>query len=241
MGAAAVALLLLPGTLCDARVWAPVREALGEGACEFHAAALEGRRSMAAMAAALLAAMPPRCAIAGFSLGGIVALEMAAQAPRRVLGVALVAANARPDPPENAAHRRAAVARARQVGLDRHVRDDLLGRYFGPARAGDPALRDLVGRMAEDAGVETYAEQSEMAIHRADSRPRLPRIAVPTLVVGGGEDAINPADRQAEMARALPQCMWHQVPGAGHFVPLEASAQLAALMGPWLGRVASQA
>jgi pimeloyl-ACP methyl ester carboxylesterase len=219
---AAVPLLLLPGTLCDARVWAPVREALGEGACGFHAAALEGHRSMAAMAAALLAAMPPRCAIAGFSLGGI-------------------AANARPDPPENAAHRRAAVARARQVGLDRHVRDDLLGRYFGSAHADDPALRDLVCRMAEDAGVETYAEQSEMAIHRADGRPRLPRIAVPTLVVGGGEDAINPADRQEEMARALPQCLWHQVPGAGHFVPLEAPAELAALMGSWLGRVASQA
>ena len=97
----ATPLLLLPGTLCDERVWAPMRSALEENAYAIRTAVLRGHLSTAAMASALLETMPPRCAIAGFSLGGIVALEMAAQAPDRVLGIALVATNARPDPAEN--------------------------------------------------------------------------------------------------------------------------------------------
>ncbi|MDM0089211.1 MULTISPECIES: alpha/beta fold hydrolase [unclassified Variovorax] len=234
-------LLLLPGTLCDERVWAPVRDAwasaTGEGRRDIRTAALEGRRSAAAMASALLECMPDRCAIAGFSLGGIVALEMAAQAPDRVLGLALVASNARPDPPENAASRRAAVHRARSNGIESHVRDELLCRYFGSAHAQDRALQDLVCRMAVDTGLDAYLAQSDIASNRSDSRPRLRDIVGPTLVVGGDEDGINPPDRQEEMARALPCAEWHQVKHAGHFVPLEAPAELAELMALWLHRV----
>jgi pimeloyl-ACP methyl ester carboxylesterase len=234
-------LLLLPGTLCDERVWAPVQDAwasaTGGGRRDIRTAALGGRRSAAAMASALLESMPERCAIAGFSLGGIVALEMAAQAPERVLGLALVASNARPDPPENVASRRAAVHRARSTGIEAHVRDELLCRYFGSAHAQDLALHDLVCRMAVDTGIDAYLAQSEMASNRADSRPRLRAIGGPTLVVGGDEDGINPPDRQEEMARALPCAEWHQVKHAGHFIPLEAPVELAELMALWLHRV----
>lgn len=128
---------------------------------------------------------------------------MVAQAPDRVLGLALVASNARPDPPENAASRRAAVDRARSAGIEAHVRAELLCRYFGSAHAQDIALHDLVCRMAVDTGIDAYLAQSEIASNQADSRPRLRAIGRPTLVVGGDEDGINPPDRQEEMARWL--------------------------------------
>lgn len=237
-------LLLLPGTLCDERVWEPVQDAwasaTGEGRRDIRTVALRGHRSAAAMASALLESMPDRCAIAGFSLGGIVALEMAAQAPDRVLGLALVATNARPDPPENSASRRAAVHRARSTGIEAHVRAELLCRYFGSTHAQDLALHALVCRMAMDTGLDAYLAQSEMASNRADSRPRLRDIGRPTLVVGGDEDCINPPDRQEEMARALPCAEWHQVRHSGHFIPLEAPAELAELMALWLDRVEAE-
>lgn len=231
------ALLLLPGTLCDARVWAPVQGALTAAGCSLLSADLKAHRSAPAMASALLETMPDRCAIAGFSLGGIVALEMAAQAPQRVLGLALIATNARPDPAESALARRAAVIRARRTGIDAHVRGELLPRYFGSAHAQDRALHDMVLGMAIDSGIDAYSDQAEIAACRADSRPRLQAIRVPTLVIGGAEDSINPADRQQEMAHALPFAEWHQVAGAGHFVPLEAPACVAGLMRRWLQRL----
>ncbi|RYY95461.1 MAG: alpha/beta fold hydrolase [Comamonadaceae bacterium] len=231
-------LVLLPGTLCDERVWQPMLARWGKPVpAQVLTPALRGSTTVPAMAAALLDQLPPRFAVMGFSLGGIVALELAAQAPGRVAGLALVATNARPDPPGNAARRHAAVAAAREVGLAHHVQADLWPLYVAARRRDDAGLLDLVVRMAVDAGLGTYGQQAAMAHDRADGLPRLQALAVPALVVGGDEDAINPRDRQQEMADRLPQADWVQLPGVGHFVPLEAPGELASAAGSWIERV----
>lgn len=189
------------------------------------------------MAAALLRTAPARFALVGFSLGGIVALEMAAQAPGRVAGLALVAANARPDPPDNAARRRAAVAAAVRDGVALHVARDLWPMYVAAAHSRDDALRGLVCDMAERLGAGAYAEQAEIAIDRADSRPRLGTIDVPALIVSGAEDALNPPDRQRELASGIPDAVWVELPNTGHMVPLEAPVELAEAILAWLARV----
>lgn len=225
-------LVLLPGTLCDARVWAAMEQSWPGAAPHTLTPRLAGQRSAPAMARALLDVLPARFALMGFSLGGIVALEIAAQAPERVTGLALVATNARPDPPENAAVREAGVAAAR-ADMAAHLQRDLWPRYVAPARLGDAALADCVLRMAVDAGPEVYADQAAIAKHRADSRPRLAALGMPVLIASGDEDPINPTDRQAEMAQAIPQARWVRFPGVGHFVPLEAAGALAEVTGRW--------
>ena len=79
----ATPLLLLPGLICDARIWAPQVEGL-RGAREVIAINGYGEAdSLGAMAEQVLAKAPPRFIVAGHSMGGRVALEVLRRAPER--------------------------------------------------------------------------------------------------------------------------------------------------------------
>jgi pimeloyl-ACP methyl ester carboxylesterase/predicted ester cyclase len=231
--AATVPLLLLPGTLCDERVFAPMLDRLP--ARVVATGAMDDLPSVAALAERLLESAPPRFALLGFSLGGIVALEVAARAPERVVGLALIGANAHPVPEEQHAARRAAIADVTAPAA--YVRDTLWSAYVGRTRQEDAALRDLVAAMAESCPPGTLERQIEVALSRVDSRPRLAALTMPVLVLGGEEDAINPPEIQRAMAGAIPDATLVLVPGAGHFVPLEAPEACASAVADWLARV----
>jgi len=239
-GAAHLPLVLLPGTLCDSRVWSPMLKAWPGPQPATILPLLEGQRTAQAMAAALLdSIMPPRFALMGFSLGGIVALEMVAQAPQRVAGLALVASNARPDVPANGVARQAGVAAA-FTDMTMHVRQDLWPRYVAPSRQQDQTIANSVLQMAIDVGCNTYAEQAAIAESRADSRSRLASIATPLLVVSGDEDVINPPVFQEEIVRAVPNSHWLRLQNVGHFIPLEAPDTLGMALCKWLSDIQQQ-
>ena len=225
-------LLLLPGTLCNARLWGPTLDRLRHP--DARMPALRGARSTPELARLLLRQAPPRFALAGFSLGAIVALEMIAQAPGRVTRLALVAGNARADEPAGSARRHRLLDIAKRDGTRLLVDRDLWPTYVTAKSLGDWQMRALIGDMAEDGGVAALYEQAEIAIHRADSRPRLSSIAVPTLVVAGTIGQVCPPDRSTEIAAAISRCQLTMLPAVGHFVPLEAADKLAQNFSSWL-------
>src|SRR5215469_12188964 len=98
-------LILIPAMLCDARLYAPQREAL-QGLVEVMPQRV-AEPTMAGCAAAILAAAQPRFLLAGTSFGGSVALEIAATAPDRVAGLWLMGANPGPAPDPAGQRRRA--------------------------------------------------------------------------------------------------------------------------------------
>ena len=230
-------LLLLPGTLCDERVFAPLMDRL------------PGRRTLVgdmtgagttpALAEKILAGAPPRFAVAGFSLGGIVALEMIAQAPDRIERIALIDTTARPDPKANAAARHRSVKRAREAGVASYI-DDTWPLPVAPVNAGANELRALLVSMAERGGAAVLASQSEVAIHRADSRLRLKEITVPALVLCGAEDRVCPPELHREIARLIPGARLAIIPHAGHFAPIENPDAVASHMRDWLTAPATQ-
>lgn len=229
--AAPLPLLLLPGTACDERLFALLLAELGVEVAIVPP--LSGARTTADMAALILESAPERFALLGFSLGGIVALEMAAQAPERIARLALVNTTPRPDPKENAAARRATVAKAEQEGMAPYVLD-AWADLVSPASAEDATLKALLVDMAERAGAQLLASQSEIAIHRADSRPRLGQIAVPTLVLAGEDERVCPIAAHREIADAIPDARFFTIPQAGHFAPLENPAEVARHVRDWL-------
>jgi len=105
-------LVLVPGLLCTAALFAPQIAAL-RGVTSISVADHTRHESMAGIASDILAAAPPRFALAGLSMGVIIALEILRQAPARVERLALLDGRAELD---NAETGRAAGAISRWRG-----------------------------------------------------------------------------------------------------------------------------
>jgi pimeloyl-ACP methyl ester carboxylesterase len=224
-------LLLLPGLLCDARLWRDQIAGLeGIGACQVADTTLDA--GLGEMALRALAAAPPRFALAGLSMGGYLALEIMRRAPERVTRLALLDTGARPDTEEQARRRRGLMALTRS-GQFKGVTPRLLPSLLHPAHVEGP-LGHAVRDMAERVGREAFLRQQQAILQRPDSRPMLPGIAVPTLVVVGEQDQLTPPELSEEMAAAIPGARLVRIPMAGHLPPMEQPEAVTALLRDWL-------
>ena len=111
-------LLLLPGLLCDDRLWQPQVDALSE-ITEIVIADMTRDDTLAGMVARPLDAMPGHFALAGLSMGGYAAFEIMRQAPERVTRLALLDTGARADTPEQTTGRKDLIALADRGGQGR--------------------------------------------------------------------------------------------------------------------------
>jgi len=224
-------LILLPGLLCDARLFAPQADALSDLA-RVTVPDLAAD-SVVAMAEAVLAAAPRRFALAGLSMGGYVAQEIMRRAPRRVTRLALISTTARPDAPEQSAMRRELIALARSERFAL-VMPRLLPKLISAGRRDDADLRRLVVGMAEAVGAEVFIRQQTAIVGRPDGRDDLSRVAVPTAVICGDADELTPPDRHQEIAAAIPGAKLTVIPGSGHLSTLEAPEAVSAALRDWL-------
>lgn len=225
-------LLLLPGMMCDARLWEPVVARLtGVTVVD---GALTGGDSIAAIAEAVLAAAPARFALAGLSMGGIVAFELWRRAPARIAGLALMDTTAHPDANP---HRPRQIAEVAAGGLARVMRDEMKIHYVHRAARQNAALMETVMTMALGLGPEVFAAQSRALMTRPDSAPTLATITVPTLILCGAADTLCPPALHRDMAAAISGSTLTILERAGHLAPLEAPAPTAAALVAWLGRI----
>lgn len=231
---AGVPLLLLPGTLCDERLFAPLLARLPGRPTAI--GSLDGGDTVAPVVAHILTTAPPRFALLGFSLGGGIALELALAAPDRVVGLALIGANARGvDVAQQAARRLAAIEGAADPAAQ--VRTRLWPEYVAAGRVADVGLRDAVAAMAAELGGEALVRHTALALSRFDARARIGGITCPALVMAGAEDVVCPPTLQEELAALLPDVILALVADAGHFALLERPDACAVHVARWLARV----
>lgn len=220
--------VFIPGLIATERLFAAQIRKLGRDAGIFLAAhGLDS--SMAKIAGRLLANAPPRFALVGLSMGGYVALEVVRQAPDRVARLVLMDTSARPDSSEQTENRRRQIALAR-AGRFRDIPDAQFPLAVHEARAGDTDLLEIVRDMAMATGPDAFERQQTAIIGRVDSRPFLPAIACPTLVVVGAGDRLTPPPLAEEIAGGIPHAQLAVVAGAGHLSTLEAPEPTAALL-----------
>ena len=212
-------IVFVPGLLCSAEVFAPQAAALWPFGPVMIASTLEGK-TLAEIAAAILAAAPNHFALAGISMGGYICFEIMWQAPERVVKLALLNTSARPDTSEETMQRRALVAQAK-TGDFKAMLAQVMPAILHPAHRNDPALRDTNLRMGSTVGFEGFARQTEAIIERIDSRPSLPAISVLALVLAGDSAPLMPPDQAVEIAAAIPQTRLVVVPECGHASTLE--------------------
>jgi pimeloyl-ACP methyl ester carboxylesterase len=226
-------LLLLPGLLCDARLWRDQVAALsGDAHCLVADVAHDDR--LGAMAERALRLVPDGApfSLCGLSMGGYLAFEIWRRAPGRVRRLALLDTSARPDTEEQLRRRRALLSLS-ESGMFRGVTPRLLPQLLHPARLGTPLGAEVIA-MAERVGRPAFHRQQRAIMHRVDSRPDLPGISVPTLVAVGEADALTPPDRAEEMAAAIPGARLAVIPEAGHLPPMETPEAVTALLREWL-------
>lgn len=224
-------LLLLPGLLCDARLWRDQVAALAPLAAPL-VADLTLDDSIEKMASRAIAAIDGPFAVAGLSMGGYVALEVMRQAGGRVTRLCLLDTGARADTEEQKRRRRGLISLSRS-GQFRGVTPRLLPQLIHPSRQDTPLAAEVM-EMAERVGKEAFLRQQTAIMNRIDSRPHLPGIAVPTLVGVGADDILTTPDLAAEMAALIPGARLRHFADAAHLPTMETPEAVNAAMAAWL-------
>jgi len=224
--------VLIPGLTCSARLYAEQIPALWQFGPVIVA---DHRRddSMAAIARRIVAAAPPRFALAGLSMGGYIAFEIMRQAPERVAKLALLDTGARADEPEQTERRRVVMALA-ENGRYAEVPDLAFPLYVHRNRHGDFSLKRIVRMMAEETGAEAYLRQQQAILSRPDSRPGLAAIACPTLVLVGDGDEATPPKLAREIAAGIFGSRLVTIPDSGHLSTLEQPEAVTKALVEWL-------
>ncbi len=231
-------LLLIPGLLCSPRLFAPQVGALADLAeivvPDWRRAPLTIWDTWASAARWIVDQMPPgKFALAGLSLGGMLAVEIMQIAADRVTKLALLDTVMRSQNEAERAIRRARIRLANE-GHFELVLGLQMSRFIPAYRLPDKTLVDEVMTMCGEVGVDIYKRQEELAAVRADRRPDLPRIKCPTIVVCGRDDAATPLFLSEEMAKAIPAAALVVVEQCGHLVTMEKPEETSIILRRWL-------
>lgn len=231
-------LLLLPGLLCDATVWAPQCDAFG-AAHEIVIPDYGDADTLADMARRALAQAgdAAQLAVAGHSMGGRIAFEIWRQARERVDRLALLDTGAHPLTEGEAgererAGRMALLDIARRDGMRAMAREWARGMVH-PDRIGGPVF-DAVLDMFERKTPSIFAAQIAALLGRPDAGPLLPTIDVPTLLATGAEDAWAPPAQHAAMQRAIRDARLVVFERCGHMSTMEQPEAVTAALADWL-------
>lgn len=163
-----------------------------------------------------------RVALAGCSMGGYVAFRIVARAPERVRALLIADSRAEPDTEEGRQRRWAAIERIEREGASGFIEEFAVNLVGPTTKAQRPgvmaAVRQIIGTPHPRSLTTALAAMAE----RPDSRPMLPSLAIPALVVVGEEDALTPPASSEAMAQAMPRARLVKIPSAGHLANLEA-------------------
>lgn len=233
-----VPLVLVTGSMCDGRLFAAQTAALGSEIDLREGAADPGRdvrvhiprgRSVDEMAERLLERAPRRFAVAGLSLGAIVATKVVELAPERVHGLGLMDTRLAAPSAEMLEHR---------ARIEREVRS---GHFADVLAAGVPSLTNdpdahgsLVMAMGRSLGPGVFLEQNAAIVSRQDLRPVLDGLAIPTLVLTGADDQVCPPDQHHDLATRPATADLVVVDGAGHLSSIDRPDAVTDALTDWL-------
>jgi pimeloyl-ACP methyl ester carboxylesterase len=225
-------LILIPGLACTARLFEPQISALST---DRNVVVADHRQddSIPAIAQRLLKNAPERFALAGLCMGGYVAMEVMRQASGRVSRLALLDTTARPDTPEARENRKRQIALA-ESGRFEDIFTILWPRLVHTDRQSDKDLREIVFGMMRETGPDAFIRQQSAIMERPDSRPLLPGIEIPTLILVGEGDVITPPEVAREMADLIEWASLTVIPEAGHTSTLEQPERVTQAMRLWL-------
>lgn len=187
-----------------------------------------------------------RCLILGWSLGGIMALELALKLPDRVSGLILIATSARPwgnHPPiswsdylfTGLAGGINYLKPGWQWNIDTFGRRSLL-RYLLQQQtptAYQYLATDAIGAVLQTSTAATRALNQALQ-QRYNRLPEMAQITCPALMMAGSADRHITADSSRATAQALPNCSWQCYDNTAHLLPWEMPQTILRDIDQWL-------
>ncbi|MGB0865604.1 MAG: alpha/beta fold hydrolase, partial [Granulosicoccaceae bacterium] len=227
-----IPLVLLPGMMCTAELFShQVAHFSRERAV--HCAPISEHQDMTSLAKAVLRDAPPEFAVAGLSMGGIVAMEVQRLAPERVKGVALLDTNPFAELDSVKQTRYPQIVKVREGGLLAVMRDEMKPNYLANTDSRDDIL-ELCAHMALQLGRDVFIRQSIALRDRPDQAETIRAIRVPSLVLCGDQDRLCPPDRHRMMQKMIRGSTLAIVIDAGHLPVLEQPHETNRHLQAWL-------
>lgn len=161
-----------------------------------------------------------RAILGGLSMGGYVAFAFWRRHASRVQALILADTRAEADSVVARVNRDAMAAKVREAGVEALI-EEMMPRLLAPENLANPRLAEQVRRMIRRQNPAGIVAALAALRDRPDSRPTLPTITVPTLLLAGEADPLTPPEEMATMAKAIPNAQLVVVPRAGHLSPLE--------------------
>jgi pimeloyl-ACP methyl ester carboxylesterase len=187
---------------------------------------------------ALVAACDPPVALAGFSMGGYVCLELMKRRPPSVKALALVDTRAVADDEAGKANREAAIATVRAEGVG-PIAEAMLPKLLSPDGMKRSDLVEQVRRIILRQSPKTIESDLAAMRDRSDSTDFLAELALPTLVLAGEHDGISSPEESRAMAQKIPGSRFIEIASAGHLTPLEQPAAVAQALGDFFSETLS--
>ncbi|NPV40813.1 MAG: alpha/beta fold hydrolase [Anaerolineae bacterium] len=158
--------------------------------------------------------------IAGHSMGGYVALALAKIHPERLSGLALVASHAYADSAEKKQARLDSIERIKREGVQPILAP------IAEKLSKDPSVVDRCRALAASASAQGIIGTLAGLAAREDMADVFFGLEIPTMMISGMEDQINPSSVNREMARGLKSSWLVEIEGAGHMPMLEKPEQV---------------
>jgi pimeloyl-ACP methyl ester carboxylesterase len=231
--------VLLPGLLSDEDVWLGPIDRLSQ-AHDVICPGFLDHPSIEAMARHVLALAPERFSLAGHSMGGRVALEIAARAPERLERLALLSTGYRPARPGEAEGRSRLIRIALEEGMGALARH-WVPPMLAPHRIRDSALMDRLTAMVERASPRLFQRQIGALLTRPNAHRGLSAIPCPTALLVGRQDAWSPIAQHEEMAALIPRARLQVIEDCGHMAPAERPEAVAETLAGWMQTAPAEA
>ena len=220
------ALVLLPGFMLDETLWDQVIQALPSH-YTLHPFPLCGGDDIPAVVQRIRPQHPKRCVVVGFSLGGYVARQLAADCPESVAGLVLIATSLR-EQRHGTEHQWPTQQKLTKLS-PRAIRAAL-----HPQQGDCEALISAVHAMGERLGPTAWRYQSSLS--RTGIASAI--LHCPSLVIGSRHDRIRSLAESEELAQQIPQSTLKVFEASGHLIPLEQPQVRAKTIVQWLDATA---
>ena len=188
---------------------------------------------LADLAADVLSHAPPKFCLVGHSMGGIVAMEICAQDPKRIEKLVLIDTNPLAELEEVKLKREPQISDALSGKLVDVIRDEMKPNYLASSENQDIIL-NICMEMALSLGPKVFINQSRALQTRADQQSNIQSINIPVLIMCGSEDKLCTVERHEMMHNMISNSELKIINNAGHMPTLEQPSETTEVLKEWL-------